>query len=495
MSHARESSMGLSGWAKLLRVFVGEADRIDGRPLYERIVETARTEGLAGATVTRGLAGFGAHSRIHTASLEVLSIDLPLVVEVVDLPDKIDNALARVGPMVREGLITLEDVQIVKYTHRELQPLPADRPVREMMTKEVVTVRPDTPIADVMDLLIGKLYKAVPVVDAEQHVVGLITDGDLLRQGGLQQRLSVTERLDQATLAAQLDEMRRAGKMARDEQSKAPAAFITRGPNGAAARAVPAVTYGRIIVVYSPKGGSGCTTVATNLAMSLQNEETSVALVDGNLQYGDVAVFLNEQSKNSVVDLALRADELDPEIVEEVLITHTKSGVRVLAAPSRPEYAEDVTGEQFSKVLRYLRKLYSYIVVDTSSTMTDVTLAAIDTSDVIVLLTTQEIPAIKNARLFLDLVDVLDIDRSRVLFVMNRYDKRIGITPEKIGDNFKQEIVAVLPAEDRVVIPSINRGVPFMLGDKSRPIARSFLSMTEVVRDRLTKLEPIDEAV
>jgi len=289
--------------------------------------------------------------------------------------------------------------------------------------------------------------------------------------------------------------VRRAGKMARDEQSKAPAAFITRGPNGAAARAVPAVTYGRIIVVYSPKGGSGCTTVATNLAMSLQNEETSVALVDGNLQYGDVAVFLNEQSKNSVVDLALRADELDPEIVEEVLITHTKSGVRVLAAPSRPEYAEDVTGEQFSKVLRYLRKLYSYIVVDTSSTMTDVTLAAIDTSDVIVLLTTQEIPAIKNARLFLDLVDVLDIDRSRVLFVMNRYDKRIGITPEKIGDNFKQEIVAVLPAEDRVVIPSINRGVPFMLGDKSRPIARSFLSMTEVVRDRLTKLEPIDEAV
>jgi pilus assembly protein CpaE len=229
--------------------------------------------------------------------------------------------------------------------------------------------------------------------------------------------------------------------------------------------------------------------------MSLQNEETSVALVDGNLQYGDVAVFLNEQSKNSVVDLALRADELDPEIVEEVLITHTKSGVRVLAAPSRPEYAEDVTGEQFSKVLRYLRKLYSYIVVDTSSTMTDVTLAAIDTSDVIVLLTTQEIPAIKNARLFLDLVDVLNIDRSRVLFVMNRYDKRIGITPEKIGDNFKQEIVAVLPAEDRVVIPSINRGVPFMLGDKSRPIARSFLSMTEVVRDRLTKLEPVDEAV
>jgi pilus assembly protein CpaE len=193
--------------------------------------------------------------------------------------------------------------------------------------------------------------------------------------------------------------------------------------------------------------------------------------------------------------LAPRADELDPEIVDEVLITHTKSGVRLLAAPSRPEYAENVTGEQFGKVLRYLRRMYSYIVVDTSSTLTDVTLTAVDTSDAIVLLTTQEIPAIKNARLFLDLIDVLKIERERVIFVMNRYDKRIGITPDKISDNFKHEISTVIPAEDRVVIPSINRGVPFMLGDKSRPIARSILSMTEVVRDRLAKLEPLGESL
>ena len=294
--------------------------------------------------------------------------------------------------------------------------------------------------------------------------------------------------VDELTAAVQ-----RAGKMAKDEQTKAPAAFVPqKGANGTGAGGSAAFSLGRIIVVYSPKGGSGCTTVATNLAMTLQNEETTVALVDGNLQYGDVAVFLNEQSKNSVVDLAPRADELDPQIVDEVLITHTKSGVKLLAAPSRPEYAESVTGEQFSKVLKYLRRLYSYVVVDTSSSLTDATLAAIDSSDLIVLLTTQEIPAIKNARLFLDLVDVLKIERERVLFVMNQYDKRIGITPEKVSDNFKQEIVAVIPAEDRVVIPSINRGVPFMLGDKSRPIARSFLSMTEAVRERLTKLEPID---
>ena len=289
--------------------------------------------------------------------------------------------------------------------------------------------------------------------------------------------------------------VRRAGRMAIDERSKTPPAFIPQKGGGRPGFvAPPSATYGKIIVVYSPKGGSGCTTVATNLAMTLQNEETSVALVDGNLQFGDVAVFLNEQGKNSVVDLAPRADELDPQIIDEVMITHTKSGVKILIAPTRPEYAESVSGEQFTKVLKYLRRLYSYVVVDTSSSLTDVTLAAMDTSDLIVLLTTQDIPAIKNARLFLDLVDVLHIDRQRVLFVMNRYDKRIGITPDKVSDSFKHEIVAVLPDEERVVIPSVNRGVPFMLGDKSRPIARSFLTMTEAVRDRLAKLEPAEES-
>jgi pilus assembly protein CpaE len=289
--------------------------------------------------------------------------------------------------------------------------------------------------------------------------------------------------------------VRRAGRMALDEKSKTPPAFVPQKGGGRPGLvAVPSATYGKIVVVYSPKGGSGCTTVATNLAVTLQNEETTVALVDGNLQFGDVAVFLNEQGKNSVVDLAPRVDELDPQIVDEVMITHTKSGVRILIAPSRPEYAESVSGDQFIKVLKYLRRLYSYVVVDTSSSLTDVTLAAMDAADLIVLITTQDIPAIKNARLFLDLVDVLKIDRQRVLFVMNRYDKRIGITPDKVSDSFKHEIVAVLPDEERVVIPSVNRGVPFMLGDKSKPIARSFLTMTEAVRDRLTKLESVEES-
>jgi pilus assembly protein CpaE len=256
---------------------------------------------------------------------------------------------------------------------------------------------------------------------------------------------------------------------------------------------LPSGQPGKVIAVYSPKGGTGCTTLATNLAVALQSDENPVVLVDGNMEFGDVAVFLNEQAKNSIVDLAPRADELDPDIIEEVLVKHNPSGVKILVAPARPEYAESVTGEQFGKVLDYLRQMFAYVVVDTASSLTDVTLAVIDQSDLIVLITTQDIPAIKNARLFLDLAGVLKISRERIIFVMNRFDKRIGITPEKISENFKHEVAAVLPLEERTVVPSVNRGVPFMVDDRLRPIARSFLAFVDKVQLNLAEPEAEDQ--
>ncbi len=286
----------------------------------------------------------------------------------------------------------------------------------------------------------------------------------------------------------------RAGEMAKQELEKSRTSYTSQiGSGGLISMGIQGVTYGKVIAVYSPKGGTGCTMVATNLAVTLHNEETPVVLVDGNLQFGDVAVFLNEQGKNSVIDLTTRADELDPEIVDEVLISHAKSGLKILAAPFNPEHADSATGDQFRKVLKYLRSMFSYVLVDTPSILTDISIAAMDESDVVILLTTQDIPAIKDARLFLDIANALDIQRERILFVMNRFDKRIGITPEKISENFKYEIVATLPAEERVVVPSINRGLPIMLGDRSRPIAKSFFTLAEVLRERLTKLESVEE--
>lgn len=288
--------------------------------------------------------------------------------------------------------------------------------------------------------------------------------------------------------------IRRAGEMARVEKSKSAqvqAVAVAGNSGGIAGFGGPK---GKIITVYSPKGGAGCTTLAVNLALTLNNGDTRVALVDGNFQFGDVAVFMNEQGKNTVLDLAPRAEELDPEIVEEVMVKHAASGLHILAAPSRPEQAEKVSSAQFSRVLEYLCQMYAYVVVDTASFLTDVTLAAIDLSDLIVLVTTQDIPSIKNCRLFLDLLQTLGVERTRILFVMNRFDKRINITPERVTENLKQEVALTIPFDEATATKAVNRGVPFVLDNKSQPVSRGIYQLAESVRGRVAAQESGGEA-
>jgi pilus assembly protein CpaE len=282
--------------------------------------------------------------------------------------------------------------------------------------------------------------------------------------------------------------IRRAGVMAREERTKLPqSSGVQSAVSGLRPTGISSAG-GRVITFYSPKGGAGCTTLTTNLAVCLYNEDTSVLIVDANLQFGDVSVFMNEQGKNSILDLAPRADELDPEIINNVTVKHAQSGIRILSAPMKPEHADTVSGEQFSKVIRYLKEVFSYVIIDTASTLNNITASAIDNSDLLILLTTQDIPSIKNSRLFLDEIDALGFDRKRIIFVMNKFDKRIGITPEKVSENLKQEITSIIPYEERVIV-SVNRGIPFLLVDKSRPISRSILSLAEVIKQRISDIE------
>lgn len=109
--------MKLPSEADLLRIFIGESDKVGGRPLYEVIVELARKKGLAGATVLKGCLGFGANSRIHTTKILRLSEDLPMVIEIVDKPERIQEMLPELDAMIEEGLVTLEKVQVIAYRH------------------------------------------------------------------------------------------------------------------------------------------------------------------------------------------------------------------------------------------------------------------------------------------------------------------------------------------------------------------------------------------
>lgn len=228
-----EISIGAN--AQRLVIYLGEADRWRGKPLYAALLETLKAQGLAGATVVRGVAGFGAHSRIHTASILRLSEDLPLRIEVIDARENIERALELVAPMVNEGLITVDAVRVIKYTHRYLNPLPADRPVSEVMTREVVTLTPEMSLADAWDRMLKNSLKALPVIDQQSVVIGLLTDEDLLERAGLGQRLAVAERLDAGLLQQEFQRLADSPQKVQDVMSQPP---LTTHPNDSLAVAV-----------------------------------------------------------------------------------------------------------------------------------------------------------------------------------------------------------------------------------------------------------------
>ncbi|GEM_PF-25736 len=285
-----------------------------------------------------------------------------------------------------------------------------------------------------------------------------------------------------------LNAVQQAGKIAHQEIRKA--AQLKTARSGTA----PSISArGKIITVYSPKGGSGCSMVTANLGTALHNAETNVLIVDGNFQYGDITTLFNLQSSHTILDLATTAHDLDIDIVEEVVTVH-ESGIKILAPPGA-EQAENVTSDLFIDILEYLSDIYPYMLVDTSSQLTDATLAALEASHVIILLVTADLPSVSKVRKFLDTLKLLKIDSKRILIVLNMYDKKQEILPEMIGKSLRHEIAAMIPKDERVVTPSINRGVPFMLKTelKTRPIARSVLTLAEVVREKLLQLSVVSE--
>lgn len=202
--------MQIIGHALRVSIYIGENDHYQGRPLYLAILELLKAEGASGATVLRGLAGFGAHSRIHTASLVTLSTDLPIVVVWVDDTRRVERILPRIQGMVDAGLITTDAVDVVQYAPGR-QTAPLDGPVVDIMREEVVTVAPSTPVAEVMALLLQRELRSVPVVDDSARPVGIITDGDLLRRANLLVRLGLQEELSGAEVHTQLAALQRSG--------------------------------------------------------------------------------------------------------------------------------------------------------------------------------------------------------------------------------------------------------------------------------------------
>ena len=249
----------------------------------------------------------------------------------------------------------------------------------------------------------------------------------------------------------------------------------------------------QVIGIFSPKGGSGRTTIATNVAIALRQQTNQrVALLDANLQFGDVGVLLNLNPKTrSIVDLA-DGGEPDGDLVESVMIEHS-SGVRALLAPPTPEGADLIAPAYLKTVVEHLRTLHTYTVVDLPAGMDDHSLAIMDMADQIVIMAALEITAIKNLRLFLEVADQLGYERSKLRIVMNRSDATQGIRMGDVESSIRRPIDATIISDGRLAVLAVNRGVPFVLSNPESPLSRDVNRLAQTLIGAATPADDEDK--
>jgi len=238
--------------------------------------------------------------------------------------------------------------------------------------------------------------------------------------------------------------------------------------------------HGKILVVYSANGGIGRSTIAVNLAIALKDEtKAKVALVDSSLRFGDVGVMLNLAATHTIADAFSPEGVVDSEILPDMLTTHP-SGLKVLLAPSSPEMAELVSSKAMRQVMSTLREKYDYIVVDTCSSLEETTLCVLDMADQILLLTTSEIPSIKNTKLFFEVTEALSYAPEKTLLVLSKFDPKSTITSQDIQASIKHPVYAVIERDDRSATQAIQTGQPFVINQRN--------SVATVAIYRLAKL-------
>jgi len=242
----------MNGQGKRVTIFIGETDQWHHRPAFMAILEFLRREGCAGATVERGIAGFGANSRIKTASLLELSMDLPVVITWVDRPDRIEQLLPKLAEMAPAGLITVEDVHIYQYSSTLHEGLPNVK-VEDIMTSQVSTVHPDASLAEVVEKLLDKPYSALPVVDNTDRLIGIISDTDLLERGDMEVSINLKRATDPGLARSLIQRLRENGRRVADVMTANP---LTMGPKSSlseAARVMGKENLKRLPVVDTEK--------------------------------------------------------------------------------------------------------------------------------------------------------------------------------------------------------------------------------------------------
>ncbi len=243
-----------------------------------------------------------------------------------------------------------------------------------------------------------------------------------------------------------------------------------REASGDASNAADDGPRGRLVTVFAAKGGCGKTTVATNIAAALaEGGRREVCLVDLDLAFGDVAIALQLFPAHTIADAIPMADNLDDAGVLSLVTAHSP-GLHTIVAPVEPGVSEAITAQMVTRILTVLKRHFAFVIVDSPPAFTDHVLAALDETDLIALLTTLDIPALKNLKLSLEALDLLNYPREKWRVVLNRADSKVGLLLNEVEKTLRVPIAVEIPSS-RAVPASVNRGVPIVLDEPNHPVS------------------------
>jgi len=238
---------------------------------------------------------------------------------------------------------------------------------------------------------------------------------------------------------------------------------------------------GKVVTVMSAKGGSGKTVTATNLAMLLaqRHDPARVCIVDADLQFGDVCLVLQLEPKLTMVNAAHELHRLDEPLLESLLTTHP-SGLRVLAAPLEPAFADEISTAAMTEIITKLRGMFDYVIVDTASLLDELLLSLLERADQVLFVLDMDLPSVKNAKLALETLRLLKFPASKVQLVLNRSNARARLDEKEIERSLKLKISAAIPS-DGMVPASINEGRPVVESAPRSRVARGFDTVYDLV--------------
>jgi pilus assembly protein CpaE len=236
---------------------------------------------------------------------------------------------------------------------------------------------------------------------------------------------------------------------------------------------------GRVITVFSTKGGAGKSVLAANLGVLLaQRSDRPVALVDADLQFGDIAVMLKLAPQHTIVDAVGSFDRLDVGFLESLLATHAPSGLKVLPAPLEPAFADQIGAEQMGRIISLLRTFCSFVVVDTPAYFNDVVLGLIEDSDDVLLVAGMDIPNIKNVKIGLQTLRLLNTPMSKLHLILNRANSKVKLEVSEVERTLQVKADALIPSD--VVVPqSVNKGTPVVIDAPRSAIAKSLEQLAD----------------